>query len=50
MIAPRRLWLADAAGHSVDLLPVDLNAAPYRGSDGDAPVFSAGVVGGEPVP
>jgi lincosamide nucleotidyltransferase A/C/D/E len=49
-IAPRRVWLADRAGHSVDLLPVDLDRSPFRAT-GDAPAaFTTGVIAGEAVP
>jgi lincosamide nucleotidyltransferase A/C/D/E len=49
-IAPRRLWLADSAGHSVDLLPVDLDVAPFRAAEGEPAAFGIGVIAGEQVP
>lgn len=49
-IALRRVWLADCAGHSVDLLPVDLDASPFRATEGESAAFSTGIVAGEQVP
>ena len=46
-IAPRRVWLADCAGHSVDLLPVDLDASPFRAADGEPAAFATGIVADE---
>jgi lincosamide nucleotidyltransferase A/C/D/E len=49
-ITTRRVWFADSAGHSVDLLPVDLDRHPFRHEDGVANAFSVGVVGGRRLP
>lgn len=49
-ITPRRVWLADRAGHSVDVLPVDLDTSPFRATGGAPAAFSTGVIAGGEVP
>lgn len=46
----RRVWLADRAGHSVDVLPVDLDTSPFRATGGAPAAFSTGVIAGGEVP
>jgi hypothetical protein len=47
---PRMIWLADSAGHSVEVYPVKLDAAPFRSAAGEEPAFTLGTIGGERVP
>jgi lincosamide nucleotidyltransferase A/C/D/E len=47
---PRMIWLADSAGHSVELYPVNLGAAPFLSAAVKDPAFTRGTIGGEPVP
>jgi lincosamide nucleotidyltransferase A/C/D/E len=47
-VTPRRVWLADGAGHNVDLLPVNLSAPPFRA--GAPAAFGTGVVADAQVP
>ncbi len=47
---PRMIWLADSAGHSVEVYPVNLDAVPFRVADGGEPALVTGTVGDEQVP
>jgi lincosamide nucleotidyltransferase A/C/D/E len=47
---PRMIWLADSAGHSVEVYPVKLDATPFGSSGGKDPAFTLGTIGGERVP
>ncbi len=48
--APRRVCLADASGHGVDLLPVNLAASPFIATEGEEAPFTSGHIGGRLVP
>jgi lincosamide nucleotidyltransferase A/C/D/E len=47
---PRMIWLADSAGHSVEVYPINLDAPPFGSAGADDPAFTRGTIGGESVP
>jgi lincosamide nucleotidyltransferase A/C/D/E len=49
-VTPRRVWLGDGTGHNVDLLPVNINASPFRAAKGAPAAFATGVVADAQMP
>jgi lincosamide nucleotidyltransferase A/C/D/E len=49
-VTPLRVWLGDGTGHNVDLLPVNLNASPFRAAKGAPAAFATGLVADAQIP